>query len=196
MTIQATWRDLLTDPLRKDHVVQLYRDDRVLVDAVSLFAIAGLGKGESVILVATLDHIEAVEERLRRAGLDTGELVRWGQLSVFNAAHLMEGFIVDGRPDDAAFREIAGTLATRARRASRTGRVRAYGEMVNLLWRTNLAAAARLEQLWNGVIEEHGLSLFCAYAVEPGERELPPLLRDPHSHLIPLEAGSGSLFIA
>ena len=47
MRIQPPWKDLLLQPLARDHVVQLYRDERFLVEAVALFTGIALGKGES-----------------------------------------------------------------------------------------------------------------------------------------------------
>jgi hypothetical protein len=51
------------------------------------------------------------------------------------------------------------------RRASARGRrVRAFGEMVALLWaQGNAAATVRLEYLWNRVCKLERLPLFCAY---------------------------------
>jgi len=36
MKIQAPWKDLLVEHLAREHVVQLYRDERNLVEAVAL----------------------------------------------------------------------------------------------------------------------------------------------------------------
>ena len=52
MQIQPPWKDLLVEPLARDHVVQLYRDEQFLVEAVTLFTGIALGKGEAVVLVA------------------------------------------------------------------------------------------------------------------------------------------------
>ena len=70
MTIHDPWRGLIAEPVSRDHFVQVYRDDRVLVEAVSLFAGAALGRNEAVILVATREHGEAVERCLGSDGFD------------------------------------------------------------------------------------------------------------------------------
>src|SRR5207253_4433484 len=50
--------------------------------------------------------------------------------------------------------------------------VRAFGEMVDVLWKQNLASAAlRLEELWVDLIAKHGFSLLCAYAMDNFYRE-------------------------
>jgi DcmR-like sensory protein len=190
MRIQPPWKDLLVEPLARDHVVQLYREQGSLVEAVSLFTGIALGKGEAVVLVATPAHVEAIERRLEVNGFCVEDVKHWGQLTVLDAADMLSGFMVHDMPDPVLFKTMIGTVLQKAGTASRNGRVRVYGEMVNLLWRQNLAAAARLETLWNDVIASHGISLFCAYHVdgEGDRRHFPSDLRAAHSHLIPIEA--------
>jgi hypothetical protein len=191
MRIQAPWKDLLVEPLARDHVVQLYRDDRFLVEAVALFTGIALGKGESVVLVATPAHAEAVERRLEANGFSVEDVKHWGQLTVKDAAETLSGFMVNDMPDPVLFKTILGSLIQKAAAVARTGKVRVYGELVNLLWRSNAAATARLETLWNDVVQAHSISLFCAYRVDghDGERrQFPSDLRAAHSHLIPVEA--------
>ena len=105
--------------------------------------------------------------------------------------NVVTGFMVQEMPDPLLFKTIIGSSIQKAAMCSRTGRVRVYGEMVNLLWRQNLPAAQRLEVLWNEVILAHSISLFCAYHVDGDETESRPFpsdLRAAHSHLIPVEA--------
>ena len=189
MTIHDPWRNLIAEPVSRDHFVQVYKDERVLVEAVSLFAGAALGRNEAVLLVATREHDDAVEERLSRDGYDVAALKSWGQLTVLDAEEVLSRFMVDGTPDEARFKAVIAELIGAAR-ASRFRDVRVYGEMVNLLWAENLPAATRLEELWNDVIEEHSISLFCAYCLsaagEP-QRVFPPALCALHTHLIPVE---------
>ena len=190
MSIGAPWNDRLAEPLPKEHLVQLYRDDRALVEAVSLYAGRGLGKGEAVILVATAAHLEAVEARLRESGFDVGDLEAWGQLLTFDAARLLASFFVDGGIDAARFQTTLADVFTMARRSGRFQGIRVYGEMVNLIWRVNPSATRQLEELWNEALERHGVSLLCGYGLQAGETgaQFPRDLRDLHSHLIPVEA--------
>ena len=45
--------------------------------------------------------------------------------------------------------------------------VRAYGEMVGLLWaRGQFAAAIRLEDFWNRLVKSHRMRLFCGYPID------------------------------
>ena len=43
---------------------------------------------------------------------------------------------------------------------------RAYGEMVNVLWKDGMTAAAiRLETLWNELAQSHDFNLLCGYSM-------------------------------
>jgi hypothetical protein len=179
--------DLLAEPLAGDHTVQLYQDEQSLVEAVTLYASAGLGKGDAVILLATPPHLDAVRRRLEDQGFDLGPLQEWRQLTVADAAGLLAELMVDGQPDSERFTGRIGGLIEQARGADRYPKVRVYGEMVNLIWRDDPTATRRLEELWNEVIAAHRISLFCAYCVDGAEewRRFPRELRAAHSHVIP-----------
>ena len=93
----------------------------------------------------------------------------WGQITILDAQDVLSRFMVDGTPDEARFKTVIGELiGSITWPRGRFRDVRVYGEMVNLLWSDNLPAAARLEELWNDVIEEDSISLFCAYCLDGG----------------------------
>ena len=189
MRLHNPWRNLVAEPVARDHFVQVYRDEAALLDAVSLFTVAAIGRNDAVVLVATPEHGEAVRKVLDSSGLDPEILEGWGQLQVHDAEALLTRFMVDGEPHAGAFQSLADGLIGSARASGRFRHVRVYGEMVNLLWGDNLPAAVRLEQLWNEVIEEHSISLFCAYGLEPVGplQSLPRSVKRLHTHFIPLE---------
>ena len=71
--------------------------------------------------------------------------------------------------------------------------VRAFGEMVALLWAEgNYAGAIRLEELWNELQKSHSFSLFCAYPMhsfggEVYEAEFTEICKQ-HARVIPAES--------
>ena len=189
MKVKAPWDDVLAEPLSREHVVQVYEDLEALRVAFALFAGVGLGKGDSVVAVVTPEHAEAFRDSLSDHGFDPYGLQQWGQLRFLDAATLMHGFMRNGAPESPAFVALADVLVREAEGRSHTGRVRLYGEMVNLLWREwNIPAAASLERLWNQVIQMHRAALFCAYEVQPEAPPLPHSLARLHSHVIPVDA--------
>ena len=191
MTIHEPWRGLIADPMPRDHFVQVYRDERVLIEAISLFAGASLGRNEAVIIVATETHRLAVERCLEDDGFDVPAMKGWGQLTILDAEELLSRFMIDGAPDETRFKALIAEIVASVRASRRFRDVRVYGEMVNLLWSDNLPAATRLEELWNDVLEEHAISLFCAYCLDGqshGADALPAAVRQLHTHFIPLES--------
>jgi hypothetical protein len=186
------WRDLLAQPNEGDHSVQLYTDLGFLTQAVSHYAGAGLTSGDAVIFVATPKHRQAFAQRLAADGFDVDQLTRQGQLTILDAADTMSRFMVNGRPDAVRFIPLIGSVINVARAGGRYPRVRAYGEMVNLLWeKGELPAALQLEELWNHLRTTHAFSLHCAYAMDVFDRGAHCAalhsLHHAHSHLIPVE---------
>src|SRR4051812_23714207 len=64
------------------------------------------------------------------------------------------------------FRRVLGIIIESARGHSASGKVRVYGEMVNMLCgHNNVDAAAHLEELWNEVIQAHSVPSLCSYSL-------------------------------
>jgi hypothetical protein len=142
---------ILANPTYRSHIVYPYTDDRHLVDAVGFYTASGLAGDGAVILIVTEAHRYAIKKYLRSDG-NVEALEASGQLSFLDAAEMMSIFMVDGMPDPKLFKAGIKTLIERARRDERVGsnrRVRLLGEMVDLLWPANPAAAERMEELGN-----------------------------------------------
>ena len=83
---------------------------------------------------------------------------------VLDADQTLSRFMRGDLPDTELFDDVVGTLL---RKLAVTGRrMRAYGEMVALLWaRGNVAGALALEDRWNALQESVSFSLMCAYPI-------------------------------
>ncbi|HJQ39278.1 MAG TPA: ATP-binding protein [Thermoanaerobaculia bacterium] len=173
-----------------EHAVQFYERDDFLCDRVAHFVAEGLGAGEPALIIATDDHRGAVLAQLRGRGCDLG------RVTFFDARETLEKFMSGAMPDEQKFYAIIGDAVSR--RANGGGRIRAYGEMVDLLWRDGKPdAAIRLEELWNGLANHHDFSLLCAYPMSNFLREADAgAFQDicaTHSHVIPTEAYTGAM---
>lgn len=145
-----------------DHLLQFYENDRVLLDTLQSFIAGGLQAGESAVVIATPEHLDELENRLEKLGLDLPGALADDQYIPLNAEATLARFMVNGWPDDAKFAEVVTEILTRAGGQGR--RVRAFGEMVAILWaKGQVAATVRLENLWNKLCHAEGFSLFCAY---------------------------------
>lgn len=176
----------------EEHVVQLYgSDDRLLTQNVGRFLSEGFKRGDGLLIIATPEHRTTLVRQLRE---HTGysKAVLEGRLVFLDAAMTLARFMVDGAPDPALFQAAVGQALRGVQlRAGHTG-VRAYGEMVGLLWKaTKYTAAIRLEQLWNDLLEKSDVCLFCAYPIDVFSSEFQAgkvdALLSAHTHLLPVD---------
>lgn len=148
-----------------DHVVQFYERDSELAETVGSFLRAATQAGGTAIVIATEPHRRAFEAELAAAGVDRAEGPSTGRLILLDAAATMARFMPDGRMDRLAFREVVGSVVRQA--GDTGGPVRAYGEMVALLWDAgDVLAAIELEKMWNELAGELHFTLLCAYRSE------------------------------
>jgi len=149
------------------HAACLYADDQVLCERIAAYASQGLRRGEAVLLVATAAHLEQVCALLGGAGHDIVALAKSGQLLMLDADATLRRLLNNRlEPDHHSFCGVLEPLLDGAMR--RFSGVRAYGELVNLLWERDRRPAARtLEQWWNAMIEHYGFRLLCGYRVNP-----------------------------
>src|SRR5581483_8222480 len=98
---------------------------------------------------------------------DTTVLTKRRQLLFCDARTTLDQFLDGGRPNWHQFEKVIGDVLRQVRPLDGTGSLRAYGEMVDLLWKDGqFASAVRLEQLWNKLLERSSFSLYCAYEVD------------------------------
>jgi signal transduction histidine kinase/CheY-like chemotaxis protein len=173
-----------------DHLVQFYEDPAFLRDAVTRFLAEGVVAGDKLLVIATPEHLLDFAAGLAGKGVDVERVRASGRLALRDARETLAAFMVDGSPDPERFR--ATILAALPGEGTR---IRAFGEMVDLLWRDgNTAAAIELEELWNGLCREQPLRLLCAYALGNFYREADgPGLRQvcaTHAHVMPAESYS------
>ena len=147
-----------------EHLVQIYEGESAFLDTLEGFITAGLRNGEGVVVIATSAHLGELESRLRASGLLSAQGMR-DRYVALSAEGCLARFMVDGWPDDSLFESTVADLLARAGEGGR--RVRAFGEMVAILWqRGQTAATVHLEQLWHRLCQTHGFCLFCAYPRE------------------------------
>jgi hypothetical protein len=145
-----------------EHLVQIYEEDAAFLDTLEGFVAGGLQIGDSVIAIATAAHLAALEDRLKTRGLDLVEAIASDRYIPLNADKTLSQFIVAGWPDEDLFEKVVSGLLARARQHGR--RVRAFGEMVAVLWaRGHNSATVQLEHLWHQLCRKEAFSLFCAY---------------------------------
>lgn len=113
-------------------------------------------------LFSTKSHTSQLEQRLEKLGVNVDQARARGYYMAYDASETMAKFIVNGLPDKKLFKQIIGGLVKES--VARNKPVRAFGEMVALLWKEgNQAGVAQLEALWDDLIRDYNVSLYCAY---------------------------------
>ena len=160
-----SWQDLLKHPDGGDHFVQVYQDHAFLGDAVAEFVGAGLRAGEASVVIALPAHTAIFLRRLEARGLVPQHAIKRGQLRVLDASATLARFMKDGAPDWRTFHEVCGGAIAELR--LQYPRVRAYGEMVDVLWQQGLREQAiELEGFWHRLSTLQTFSLLCAYQID------------------------------
>jgi len=148
------------------HAVRFYENDEALSRIVGGFLAEGFVASQPGVVIATPAHRAAIEARLAERGFDVDRLKHDGALLMYDAEETLAAFMVDGMPDAARFMRAAVPVVEQACAGRKRCVVRAYGEMVDVLWkRGQTAAATRLETLWNVLANSHTFSLLCGYAM-------------------------------
>ena len=169
------------------HVVQFYAgNEPALAGNVAAFLAEGLARGEGALIIAGAANRDAILAALEARTVETGGPLASTPLASLDAEETLAAFLIDGRPDRRRFRETVGAQL----RAFKGASVRAYGEMVGVLWqRGERRAAAQLEELWNELLARETCRLFCGYPVDVFGDGFEPTALDEvlcaHTQLVP-----------
>lgn len=145
-----------------DHVIQIYENEGIFLDALSGFVGGGINSGDCCIIIATESHVAALENRLSSYGIKVDNLISEKRYVPLNAEETLSKFMVNGWPDEHRFNKTVSELIEEFSCDNR--RIRAFGEMVAILWAQGYnGATVQLEHLWNKFCEKQSFCLFCAY---------------------------------
>jgi len=145
-----------------DHIAHFYDQEESFLVTLAGFTAEGLEKGEAVIVIAAPKHLAALEDHLGKCGVDLASALLEDRYIALDAEAALASFMRADWPDERLFEELVDKLIKRASRKGR--RVRAFGEMVALMWANGQKEATiRLEYLWNQFCRSYGFPLLCSY---------------------------------
>jgi hypothetical protein len=146
--------------------VQFYNDSVRLCLSVADFLGDGIAARQPLIVIATPEHRELILSELKRRQFDVDRWLADGEFALLDAQATLDLFMEDGKPRAASFRQAIGAVINHVRKGRDDCVIRAYGEMVDVLWRAgNRDAAIRLEVLWNDLAAQFSFSLLCGYSM-------------------------------
>jgi len=144
-----------------DHAVVFYQENE-LARLVGEYLHSAISGGGAAVVVATPEHRAQISKWLSGAGIDVPAAWADGSYVLLDADETMRRFVIDGRPDAAAFWATMSPVVAAASR--KPGQVRVFGEMVAVLWDMGLVdTAVELEALWNEISKQYPFTLLCAY---------------------------------
>lgn len=154
------------------------------------FLAGALKHGGIAIAVATPVNATAILAQLARMGLDPVDAIRRERLQMLDSAQMLSRFLDGERIDEQRFDATAGTVVRSALRRSPGAPLRAFGDMVGILWDQNRRQTAiELEQRWNVLQKELGFGLFCGYPIDVFGAQFTPHcvegVLDEHTHVLP-----------
>jgi hypothetical protein len=145
-----------------DHVVQIYENDQVFLNLLEGFVTTGFKANECVVVIATNVHLVSLKDQLIKLGYDVEALCADHLYIPLDAEEVLAKFMANDWPDAKLFHETILQIIKPAH--SKKRKVRAFGEMVAILWAKGLSGATvHLENLWNRFCEVEAFCLFCAY---------------------------------
>jgi signal transduction histidine kinase len=167
------------------HVVKFYEHEDDLYALVGAFFADGAATNDPLLVIARGSRHERFVEAVRAHGRGSEHLL------LIDAEEALQAFMSGVLPDEERFVALMDELLT----PLAGGRLRAYGEMVDVLWENgNPEAAVRLEELWNRLAARHDFSLVCAYPIHRFDQESDRGLFDAvcarHTHVVPVHGKS------
>jgi MEDS: MEthanogen/methylotroph, DcmR Sensory domain len=148
------------------HAVRFYKNTESLALVVAEFIAQGVATGQPSVLIATSSHSAAIERAIGALGIDIAALRAAHRFTVLDADAVLHEILVDGMPSAERFRAVMTPVIEEAAAKADGQPVRAYGEMVDVLWKAGRTlAATRLEILWNSLHNAHHFALLCGYAM-------------------------------
>ncbi|HVH27432.1 MAG TPA: MEDS domain-containing protein [Vicinamibacterales bacterium] len=148
------------------HAVRFYEDAQSLARMVASFVADGLIADQPAVIVATPSHLESIANQLRGMSFDVDRLQADGRLITLDAQDTLNRVMNNGMPSVQSFEDTIIPVLDAAAGGRDDGVVRAYGEMVDVLWKSGMeVAAVRLEMLWNQLATTRRFSLLCGYSM-------------------------------
>ncbi len=171
-----------------NHMVQVCQNVTSQAEILTRYIKEGLLNNEGVIVIARPSLRRTVLSKLDALGFDSQTIKNQGQVRFFDAEFLLSNILIDGVIEEQAFQKLVGIPIQAAQ--SKFGKVRAFGEMVDILWQRDLQdMAMQLEDLWEDLCTKQGLVFLCTYLLDnldPNDYDnaLEKIYKH-HTHLVP-----------
>ena len=148
------------------HEVQFYESEEFLYETVCDFLSDGVRAAQPIVVICTPQHRHAFMQWLRSLQVEPADLVDGRDVVWLDARETLASFMDGDVPNARRFLASVGGIFDKLLANRPYVVARAYGEMVDLLWKDgNTEGAIAVEALWNDLASSYSFSLLCAYAM-------------------------------
>jgi hypothetical protein len=148
-----------------NHIVRICRNITGQAEILTSYIKEGLLNNEGVIVIARPSLRKIVLSKLDALGFDSQLIKNQGQVRFFDAEFLLSNILIDGVIEEQAFRNLVEIPIQTTQ--SKFGKIRAFGEMVDILWQRDLQdMATQLEDLWEDLCAKQNLNFLCTYLLD------------------------------
>jgi hypothetical protein len=148
------------------HRVHFYEPPAFPASSIGDYFCRGIAAYESLFMVATEEHTHLVKKHLETRGVQPDALERVGSLTCLDAHSVLAMLRRNGPVNEESLDDVMSLPLKRAISRSPKGRIRVFGEMVNLAASNgDYFISMQLERLWDRKAAD-SLRLYCAYSIE------------------------------
>ncbi|NVB85778.1 MAG: hypothetical protein HOV81_45870 [Kofleriaceae bacterium] len=152
-------------------MVTFFEDDGEFLSIVTDFVKAGLDAGDSVVVVATGEHLAKLDIEYARLQIDVKAAELVGRYIQLDTNDVYPTLLSQGWPDQDCFDTVMAEVLQRGRMPGRV--VRCIGEIVAVVWaRGEHAATIRLEHMWKKLVDVEHMVILCMYPRRAFERDM------------------------
>jgi hypothetical protein len=162
------------DRERKEHIVQFYSDDDLMLGVCADILGSAIRSGDAAICVATTDHRKDLEQRFKLHGQNLTDAIETGRFIFLDATDALSAVLPEWGFDAARASELFGSAIAKVRAAATRNnpRVALVGEMVALLWSNGRHDdVVEWEHSCNDLGNGCGMSVYCGYPMEAFKHE-------------------------
>jgi hypothetical protein len=146
--------------------VHFYEPPAFPTSSIGDYFYRGIAAYESLFMVATQEHTHLVKKHLEARGAQPDALERVGSLTCLDAHSVLATLRRNGPVSEESLDDVMSSPLNRAISRSPKGRIRVFGEMVNLAASNgDYVISMQLERLWDRKAAD-SLRLYCAYSIE------------------------------
>lgn len=190
-SLTASWERILEVSNSSAHFLEFDRPAQRRTGAsAGRFLCGALKEGGVAVAIATPRSTTGIMAQLARMGRDPVTAMQNGEFVLLESSETLSRFFHNRAVDAEEFDRTVGAAMRTAHERANGRPLRAFGDMVGVLWqRGDRHAAVELERLWNSLQKRLGFALFCTYPVDVfGEEFCAENLEgvfESHSHIFP-----------